>query len=35
MIHSKPVIAANIIVAGAAAYSSLRLLKERSAAARQ
>jgi hypothetical protein len=35
MIHSKPVIAANIIVAGAAAYSSLRLLKERSTAARQ
>ena len=29
MIHSKPVIAANIIVAGAAAYSSLRLVKEK------
>ena len=35
MIHSKPVIAANIIVAGAAAYSSLRLVKERRTAARQ
>jgi small neutral amino acid transporter SnatA (MarC family) len=34
MIHSKPVIA-NIIVAGAAAYSSLRLVKERRTAARQ
>ena len=35
MIHSKPVIAANIVVAGAAAYSSLRLAKERRIAARQ
>jgi uncharacterized protein with PQ loop repeat len=35
MIHSKPVIAANIIVAGAAAYSSLRLVKEKRTAARQ
>ena len=35
MIHSKPVIAANIIVAGAAAYSSLRLAKERRIAASQ
>ena len=35
MIHSKPVIAANIIVAGAAAYSSLRLVKESRTAARQ
>jgi len=35
MIHSKPVIAANIIVAGAAAYSSLRLVNERRTAARQ
>jgi hypothetical protein len=35
MIHSKPVIAANIIVAGAAAYSSLRIAKERRIAARQ
>jgi hypothetical protein len=34
MIHSKPVIAANIIVAGAAAYSSLRLVKEKRTAAR-
>jgi Bacterial inner membrane protein len=29
LIHSRPVIAANIIVAGAAVYSSLRLFKER------
>jgi uncharacterized protein with PQ loop repeat len=35
MIHSKPVIAANIIVAGAATYSSVRLVKEKRAAARQ
>ena len=29
LIHSRPVIAANVIVAGAAVYSSLRLLKEK------
>jgi len=34
LIHSRPVIVANIIVAGAAVYSSLRLFKERRTAAR-
>ena len=29
LIHSRPVIAANVVVAGAAVYSSLRLLKKK------